>query len=89
MSHGFLFHPSKLAHRDLLFSLLGRCFISGEDQTSHPRLLFSFGFEYVIYCVLHLPKRISQSASLTAHPHSMQKAFKNNITLEKESTINK
>lgn len=53
---------------------MGQCFISGEDQTSHPKL----------FCIsldsLHLSPHI---------PILCRKQFslKNNITLEKESTI--
>lgn len=53
-------------------------------------LLFDFVFEYVISCVLHLPKPIRQFASFSTRLHFMQKAVliqKNDIILVKESTI--
>lgn len=74
MSHGFLFHPSKLSHKDLLFSLSVSFLEKTRPVVPNSGLLFEFVFEYVIYYVLHLTKHIRQSASFITHPHFMQKA---------------
>lgn len=85
----FFFHPSKLSHKDLLFSLVGQCFNSG-DQTSHPKLFCIFLDS--LHLSPHIPilcrKQFSlQNNYITLKYYIRKRIYNHNVTITQSETL--